>query len=119
MWRRWTPILCVLLLPLVGIGVYWVVQPPIRPGVTLENFRLLHKEMTRAQVESILGKGQIDSDIMRWKSGKAEVAIAFYDWDAAAVGTFFEDGKEVTHLNEQTAGAAESFRLWLYQRTGW
>jgi hypothetical protein len=113
-------VLFVLLVPLVGIGVYWATLPPIKPGVTLENFRRLHKHMTRAQIEAILGTGKrdADSDIVRWKSGETEVAIAFFDSGEAGPGSFFEGGKDVAHLRDEARGW-ESFQLWLQRRMGW
>jgi hypothetical protein len=112
-------ILAAIAVALIGLGIYLATQPRIEPSVTVENFHRLHKYMTRAQVESILGKGYLDGQIVRWKSGKAEVAIAFFDFDEAASGQFFYGDRGVATLQEDRIGVGESFRLWVHQRLGW
>src|SRR5687768_11090065 len=71
---------CLLLLLAVPFGVRWAMTP--EPGVTLENFRRLHSDMTMEEVEAVLGR---PSDTKRdagqgfmvdvWHQGEDEVAL--------------------------------------------
>jgi hypothetical protein len=51
--RRLLAASALLLLPLIGFGVYLLIPP--NPGVTVENFHRLHKGMMLEQVETLLG----------------------------------------------------------------
>jgi hypothetical protein len=53
--KRWL-LIALLLAPFglaLGVAVF---RPPPKPGVTPENFRRLHKGMSQAEVEAILGE---------------------------------------------------------------
>jgi hypothetical protein len=43
-----------VLAAVVGLGAYAMVPP--EPGVTRENFRRIHRDMTAAEVEAVLGR---------------------------------------------------------------
>jgi hypothetical protein len=53
--RRVIAVSALLLMPLIGVGVYWAMQSAPKPGVTLDNFRRLRVWMTVEQAETILG----------------------------------------------------------------
>src|ERR1700722_13886413 len=69
--RRLLTVSALLVLPLIGVGVYLLIPP--NPGVTLENFRRLHEGMSREEVESILGsKGTLKG---------IDASVATYSWN--------------------------------------
>ncbi len=112
--------LLLIALLLLGGGVaYWAIAAQPNPGVTRENFRRLHRHMTRAQVESILGKGDSTRVIEYWAEGDIQVAIAFFENGEAASGTFFEPSKKDIYLRESPEGISENLRYWIYKQTGW
>jgi hypothetical protein len=68
------------------LSVVWLLrEPPIRPGVTLENFRHLHRGMTEAEIETIFGRPGDkrtelgDCHFTYWKTEDCDVWICFWN----------------------------------------
>lgn len=95
------------------------------PGVTLENFKRLHRGMTLEEVEAIMGRSPDDSDDLRrrggngivrwWYSEEAKVHILTSHHDStyyAAAGGFERAGIRVDSLAEPSS-AIGKIRRWL------
>ena len=139
--RRLLILSALLLLPLVGFGIYFLTPP--KPGVTRENFRRLHKGMTQEEVESILGgKGRIDGLMIRPYLGERGTHVE--DWRNQIYISITFDGSEAIgglctglefdqetgecigerelereHLGETSFGSLPFFRRWVKEWTGY
>ena len=74
-------------------GIYWALTPT--PGVTVENFRRLHRGMRLEEVETILSTNWtapvpksaliLDSDPRKkWKGETCEIELHFWGWGDGA-----------------------------------
>jgi hypothetical protein len=106
-------------LSLIGAAVYWSIPP--KPGLTLENFRFLHRGMTQEQVVVVLGsEGEVSaSSTLYWHSGDVTVVILF-DVPNGTVrdGRYlnFDEPGDGYQLSE---GMLESARRWVREWAGW
>jgi hypothetical protein len=74
---------------LAGVGAYFLIRP--NPGIIRENFRRLHKGMTKADVVTILGSEGEESDgkkFVNWTGNHCHISIAFSGNDTANFGLF-------------------------------
>jgi hypothetical protein len=132
--RRLLTLSALLLVSLIGIGVYWAMQP--KPGVTLENFRQLNRGMSEEQVETILGsKGVFEAEVAgaslkSWRGPQGQVVLAFggfYGRDHQPFiglrrGAWYYglDAQASEQLGEpKPLGIAEKTRRWVEDWTGW
>jgi hypothetical protein len=82
-------VIAAVTLSLIGAAVYWSIPP--KPGLTLDNFRFLHRGMTQEQVVAVLAsEGEAGGiSTLYWHRGDITVVIRF---DALPNGTA-RDGK--------------------------
>jgi hypothetical protein len=103
-----------------GASLYVMWQPSYTPGVTPENFRRLHKGMTRDEVQAILGgpgsfqQRGTDSFGEKWHGEHCCIFLWFQDWaevtvDSGSMTT--QDGSRV-YMAEDRADP----RFWAFIR---
>jgi hypothetical protein len=119
--RKWLifPILAIVVL--AGVSIYWLIPP--RPGVTRANFHRLHKGMTLAQVEAILGStGRKDGfaiefwpevgDIWEWDGEEGSLLLTIYP-EVVTGGSFRTKNGASEKLGDKPEGVLELLRRWL------
>ncbi len=93
---------CLACLALLGALLVRLTRDSVKPGVTVENFRLLHKGMTEEEVESIMGGPGTDMmhvtlrHVTHWDGEDCTVGIWFSEiiFDSGPVGA--EEGTLTT-----------------------
>ncbi len=126
--RRRFIILGVLLVAVVGVGVYLLMPP--KPGVTRENFRRLHKGMTSEQVQEIIGvrfslcASSSASLYMIWEGGEGKIQVEFIRTgvylnrpEGATSGGFYPKEGNREQLTDESV--LSSVWLWIAETVGW
>ncbi len=126
--RKWLRFSVLAALCLVGVSVHWLIPP--KPGVTRENFRRLHKEMTLARIDALLDSGGLGSGGQsrgvgeRWEwNGEEGSVLIILDvsrlnggrfvivGQSAAAGWFTTKDGKIEVLREETV--VEMLQRWL------
>jgi hypothetical protein len=97
-------------------------QSPLEPGVTIENFRRLHKGMTKEEVETVLGsdpKYRLGRWAEHWRTDDLSITILMDDDRFVTSGCchLLKDGGGT--YREIDEGTFEKVRRWVKDRTGW
>jgi hypothetical protein len=116
--RTWLILSAVVLLSLVGVGMYLATPP--KPGVTRANFLRLHQGMSEEQVEEILGRKADDVMVVTggcdasWSGPEGDIEIGF---SYGACDGNFRDGSCRERLAPRPHGFLVTARSWL-ERNG-
>jgi hypothetical protein len=119
-------IVAVVAVPLVGLGIYWAMQPKARAEVSLDNFRQLSAGMTLEQVEEVLGPvttRETDWDrrtvTCRWSGEAGDVLLMFpLDTQGSFTRGLFSDANDI-HIERANESEWDKVRRWVRRRTGW
>ncbi len=130
-WRLLLFIVAAVMVPLVGLGFYLNMPPNL--GVSVESFRLLHKGMTREQVQRTLGRpGDVipvmlnGDELVEWKNGNHTIQIVFSPADGKYGGVFIASGGNYQcfgvswiDLSNAPETIPEMVRRWAKDWIGW
>jgi hypothetical protein len=103
-WQRCVAVHIILLFVLLLASTYSLIRrtsvdsAPFSPGVTLENFKRMHRNTPETEVIKLFGcKGRFDHEFGEiWDGPECKVRIRFYS--AAEAGSYFYRNDPTPHL---------------------
>jgi hypothetical protein len=103
---------------LTSVAIWRCPSPPA-PGVTLDNFRRLHKGLTLTEMAAILGgPGEPFHyrlrDAIVYEGDGCRVMLWYFREDDVYDGHFLVDGEEVAHLREKPVTFSDWVRALLH-----
>jgi hypothetical protein len=105
-----------LCLGVLSLVVVWQRPRPV-PGVTLENFRRLHKGMTSKQVEAILGEPG-EAFLLGRRYGNKDFAI-YIQFDPVADEGWWVDNETDLVIDDKLRGKPPTFLEWVRSWLAW